>query len=324
MSLSLQTLGQEEAAPSSLLLAGAAAPRMPVRRPVSRHSERQADVAALSPADRRARDAQITAHQPLVHFVVGRMRSMAEASSLLDFEDLLSYGTEGLIAAVDSFEPGHGAKFSTWAVLKIRNAVLDGLRTLDPIARSTRHRGHVIDRTTDDLVITTGRWPTLGELAQALDEPITQLGLTLQELARETVSSLDRERSNGDDDGQDLHELLADDDPANDPAAVVDQLALYALLHEAIAQLPVREELLIALFYRENYPLERIATRLGVSSSRVSQLHARALCRLRASLATTTTDDTPAMIQRAVVRRPARGQVTPPVLTLGEALRRAA
>jgi RNA polymerase sigma factor FliA len=279
------------------------------RRPYSHRSDRQAHVAALSPTNRAARAAQITANQPLVRYVVGRMHHMADASTLLEFDDLLSYGNEGLIAAVDTFDAARGAQFSTWAVMKIRNAVLDGLRTLDPLPRTIRLRSRLIDRTTSELAHVTGHWPTRAELATTLGEPVAQLEQTLQELARATVESLDRERTSGASGeaiGLALHDQVADDDPAHDPAAVANDRALRRLLIDAVGLLPMREALLITRHYGEGCPLQAIAELLSVSSSRVSQLHARALRRLRERLAIALSDEAPTPAKHvAVLRRAA-------------------
>jgi RNA polymerase sigma factor FliA len=218
----------------------AAQQHMPAQRAVTGRR------AQLTPAERADRAALIARHQPLVHYVVGRLRYLAEASSLLEFEDLLSYGTEGLIAAIDSFDPEHGAQFSTWAVLKIRTTVLDAVRTLDPASRTTRARGRLIDHASAELAQAGGHWPTRVELAAALGEPLAQLEQTLQEIERTTVASLDRPRLDGEggDEG-DLYDRLADEDLEGDPAAVADRAALHRLLAAAIAALPERERLLV-------------------------------------------------------------------------------
>jgi RNA polymerase sigma factor for flagellar operon FliA len=252
--------------------------------------------AALSPTDRAARAALIMTHQPLVRYVVGRLRYLAAANSLLEFEDLLGYGTEGLIAAIDTFDPEHGAQFSTWAVMKIRTAVLDAVRALDPVSRTTRQRSRAIDHATAELAQAGGHWPTRVELAAALDEPVAQLEQTLQELERTAVASLDRQRRDAageDDGGLDLHDRLVDDDPKGDPATVADRTALHGLLAAAIAALPERERLLVIGHYQDGRSLRLIGVQLGVSESRMSQLHTRALRRLREHLQQALDDSPP-------------------------------
>jgi RNA polymerase sigma factor FliA len=268
----------------------------PAQQHASARRPATARCAQLAPAERADRAALIARHQPLVHYVVGRMRYLADASALLAFEDLLGYGTEGLIAAIDTFDPEHGAQFSTWAVLKIRNAVFDALRALDPLSRTTRQRSRAIDHATAELAQVGGHWPTRRELAAALGEPVAQLEQTVQELERTAVASLDRARRDAageDEGGLDLYDRLADEDLEGDPAAVADRTALHRLLAAAIAALPERERLLVTGHYHEGRSLRLIGLQLGVSESRMSQLHTRALRRLREQLAVVLADDPP-------------------------------
>jgi RNA polymerase sigma factor FliA len=299
----------------------------PAQQHASARRPATARCAQLAPAERADRAALIARHQPLVHYVVGRMRYLADASALLAFEDLLGYGTEGLIAAIDTFDPEHGAQFSTWAVLKIRNAVFDALRALDPLSRTTRQRSRAIDHATAELAQVGGHWPTRRELAAALGEPVAQLEETLQEIERTTVASLDRARRDAageDEGGLDLYDRLADEDLEGDPAAVADRTALHRLLAAAIAALPERERLLVTGHYHEGRSLRLIGLQLGVSESRMSQLHTRALRRLREQLAVVLADDPPPPPAPPARRRAARPTPTALSHALRHALGRAA
>ena len=110
-----------------------------------------------SPEGLAAREAMISQHLPLVRYVANSMARHAGQSVLLDYDDLLSYGTEGLIAAVDSFDAERGLKFSTWAVMHIRTTIQDALRALDPLPRSLRAKGKEIDRVSATLAHAAGR-----------------------------------------------------------------------------------------------------------------------------------------------------------------------
>jgi RNA polymerase sigma factor FliA len=277
----------------------------------AQHNTCMAHRAMLSPTAHASRAALIASHQPLVRYAVGKMRRLSDASSLLEFEDLLSYGTEGLIAAIDTFDAARGTQFSTWAVLKIRTAVLDALRVLDPLSRTTRQHSRTIDRTAQELAHATGHWPTRVELAAVLGEPIARLEQTLQEIARTTVTSLDRPRLDGEggDEG-DLYDLVADDDPEADPAAVADRAALHSLLAAAIAALPERERLLVIGHYQEGRSLRLISVQLGVSESRISQLHTRALRLLREHLQRALDDSPPSGSAPQAARRQTPRQLT--------------
>jgi RNA polymerase sigma factor for flagellar operon FliA len=223
---------------------------------------------------------------------------------LLDFEDLISYGTEGLIAAADTFDAGRGLKFSTWAVMHIRTTIQDALRTLDPMPRSLRARGKEIERVSADLAHAHGSWPELATIAERLGQPIETLRHTLQDLAQTSVSleQSDAGRNGaataGDDGGFSLLDLLADDDPETSPEETLDRSELSRLLAEAIAALPPREEVLIDAHYRGGQSMRMVSQMLGISESRVSQLHARAVRLLREHMLRALSSETATEAQR--------------------------
>lgn len=285
---SLQQL-RKPAAPCASDIAHVAPPfaRRPARRTAG----------TLSPTQQQARAERITENLSLVRYVVGRMRRYADQNPLLAYEDLLAYGAEGLIAAVDTFEPERGLQFSTWAVMKIRTTILDALRALDPLPRSLRLKSRAIDQTAADLAHRTGQWPRRAEIATLLGEPLAQFDRDLQEISRSTLSlSLDRPRQADQEDEShalDLYDLLADADPASDPAATAERRTLYRLLATAVAALPAREQLLITQHYGDGRSLQALSVQMGVCPSRISQLHARALRRLRAHLQAALADTTP-------------------------------
>src|SRR5579883_1580419 len=205
----------------------------------------------LTPEQEAERAAMITKHIPLVRYVANSMARHAGQSVLLDYDDLLSYGTEGLIAAVDTFDAERGLKFSTWAVMHIRTTIQDALRTLDPLPRSLRAKGKEIDRVSAALAHERGYWPEAMDVANALGQPIETLRKTMQDLGQTTVSLEQADdghngaSTSGDEGGFSLLNLLADDDPETSPEEKLDQLELSRMLAEAIAALPPREEVLI-------------------------------------------------------------------------------
>ncbi len=111
------------------------------------------------------RAAMITTHLPLVRYVAGSMSRHAGASVIVDYDDLVGYGTEGLIEAVDTFNPAYNVRFSTWAVMHIRTTIQDALRSLDPLPRSLRAKSKEIDRVSYDLANRNGYWPKDDEIA---------------------------------------------------------------------------------------------------------------------------------------------------------------
>ncbi len=266
---------------------GAAAP---TGTPAGRRAQRYARIAALSAEEQAERQATIARHLPLARYVANAMSRHTGQSVLLDYDDLLSYGIEGLIAAVDTFDAGRGLKFSTWAVMHIRTTIQDALRTLDPLPRSLRSKGKEIDRAAAELAHTTGRWPELPEIAQALGKPLETLRRTMQALGH-TVVSLEQVEdghngasTGGDEAGFSLLNLLADDDPEVSPSERLEQRELSRLLVEAIQSLPPREEVLINAHYCQGRSMREVSRMLNISESRVSQLHARAIKLLRESM----------------------------------------
>ncbi len=239
---------------------------------------------ALSAQEKQARELLIADNLPLVRYVANSMARHAGQSILLDFEDISSYGIEGLIDAADSFDSDRGLKFSTWAVMHIRTTIQDALRTLDPLSRSLRARGKQIDRASAELAHARGTWPELTEVAAALDQPLMVLRRTLQDLGQVTVSLEqveDGHQGSGEESGPGPLGMLADDDPETNPEESLDRLELSRLLLEAVSSLPPREEILIDAHYRRGQSMRTISQMLGISESRVSQLHTRAVKLLR-------------------------------------------
>lgn len=229
------------------------------------------------------RAAMITKHMPLVRYVAGSMSRHSNASSIIDYEDLVSYGSEGLIEAVDTFNPAFNVRFSTWAVMHIRTTIQDALRSLDPLPRSLRSKGKEIDRVSYDLANRIGYWPSSEQIASELNVPLAKLRATMRDINK-TLVSLDNVDESSEDTSYSWMSSLADEDPTCDPEANLDTTETHAILLQAVDSLPEREGLVITMYYKQGQSMRAIADRLGVSESRVSQLHARALKMLRENL----------------------------------------
>ena len=245
-----------------------------------------ADTAALAAATRAALIAQ---HLPLVRYVAGRIPRHS-GSAAVDYDDLVGYGSEGLIAAVDTFNPAYQVKFSTWAVLHIRTTIQDALRTLDPLPRSLRAKGKEIERVSSELANDQGQWPEEREVATALAMPLAKLRTTMQQLSTVTVSLDAGADAAGDEQGASWATAVADDDIEGDPQAALEQAETTAMLLDAVGSLPERERLVMEAHYRQGRTMRDIAQQLGVSESRVSQLHTRALKLLRTYLIAALSD----------------------------------
>src|SRR5215204_4750059 len=198
-----------------------------------------------------SRAAMIAKHMPLVRYVAGSMSRHTGTSSIVDFDDLLGYGSEGLIEAVDTFNPTYNVKFSTWAVMHIRTTIQDALRTLDPLPRSLRAKGKEIDRVSYDLANRNGYWPADTEVAAELGVPLPKLRTTLQDISKVVVSLDSVEDAHGDDLGYSWMSSLADDDPEVDPELALDNSETILLLAEAMENLPERERCVVVAYYRK-------------------------------------------------------------------------
>ncbi|HET9719296.1 MAG TPA: RNA polymerase sigma factor WhiG [Solirubrobacteraceae bacterium] len=233
--------------------------------------------------DERARERLVVAYAPLVKYVAGRMSSGLPAH--VEESDLISYGLTGLISAIERFDLSREIKFETYAITRIRGAIIDELRTLDWVPRSVRARARDIERANMKLEAKLQRAPTDEEMAVELDMSTSEFQDALLQISHSTIVALDELWNVSDSSGDQvsLLDTLPDRD-APDPQALVDQGELRDRIADAIAALPEREKLVIALYYYENLTLREIGEVLGVTESRVSQLHPKAVLRLRSKL----------------------------------------
>jgi len=235
--------------------------------------------------DERARERLVVAYSPLVKYVAGKMGSRLPGH--VDNADLISYGLTGLIAAIERFDLDREIKFETYAITRIRGAIIDELRSLDWVPRSVRARARDIERANQKLEARLQRAPTDEEMAGELGITTEDFHESLLQISNSTIVALDELWSPSDPGGDQQVSLLdtLPDRGAPNPEAIVDQGELRDRIAAAIAALPEREKLVIALYYYENLTLREIGEVLGVTESRVSQLHTKAVLRLRSKLA---------------------------------------
>jgi RNA polymerase sigma factor FliA len=233
--------------------------------------------------DGTARERLVVAYSPMVKFVAGRLG--AGLPSHVEDADLISYGLVGLIGAIERFEPERGIKFETFAMTRIRGAIIDELRSLDWVPRSVRSRAREIEQTQAKLEHELQRAPTEAELAAKLNMTEEELQGALLEIANSSVYALDELWTVSDSSGDQvsLLDTIADDGAA-DPQEALATTEVKDRLTEAIGGLPEREQLVVALYYYENLTLREIGEVLGVTESRVSQLHTKAVMRLKSHL----------------------------------------
>ena len=232
--------------------------------------------------DERARERLVVAYSPLVKFIAGRMAS--GLPSHVDEGDLMSYGLLGLIGAIERFDLEREIKFETFAVARIKGAIIDELRSLDWVPRSVRSRAREVERAHGALEAELGRSPTDEEMAEKMEMTVDEFQDALLQIANSSVLALDDLWTFADPDGGGGQISVLDtiqDPNALDPESEAHTAELKDRLADAIESLPERERLVIALYYYENLTLREIGEVLGVTESRVSQLHTKSVLALR-------------------------------------------
>ncbi|HUB35919.1 MAG TPA: RNA polymerase sigma factor WhiG [Solirubrobacteraceae bacterium] len=236
-----------------------------------------------SDGDRHARERLVVAYSPLVKYVAGR--TAAGLPPHVEEADLISYGLSGLIAAIERFDPSREIKFETYAIMRIKGAIIDELRAMDWVPRSVRARAREVERANAKLEHTLQRAPTDQELADELKVTVEELNDSLLAISHSSMVALDELWSTSDSSGDQVSLMdTLEDTTAPDPAKALDVGDLKDRIAESIATLPEREKLVIALYYYENLTLREIGEVLGVTESRVSQLHTKAVLRLRSHM----------------------------------------
>lgn len=222
-------------------------------------------------------------YMPLVRHAVNRITVGASSAGILQYEDMVSYGVQGLIEAYHAFDPTRGAKFSTYALPRIRGAILDALRAAHPLPRSLQKFGSDVEQANAQLYVELGRSPTKRELAEKMGLGIREFLATLR-TSNIRVVSLDGLADNAVNGNTEKLWEMADDDPGVDPDSMAQETMVQRLLHSAVEELPERERTIVHLYYMRSHSLKSIGEALGISESRASQLRHRAIRRLRTSL----------------------------------------
>jgi RNA polymerase sigma factor for flagellar operon FliA len=230
----------------------------------------------------RARQDMIMKHMPLVAFVVGRMSTDNQKTLGLDREDALAYGIEGLIQAVDAFDETRGTSFASFAVRRIRGAILDAIRKMDPLPRSIRKSAREIEAASQELAGQLGRWPSHKEIALRLGIPLEQLDGVIRHSSSKFISLEHALQDRGGENSPSLDPV--DEDESGDPAKAADHTASLELLDVALKDLNPRDRAILKLRYSESKPFHEIGAMMGLSESRVCQLHKRILSTLRRQL----------------------------------------
>jgi len=232
-------------------------------------------------ADDAAREALIVHFSPLVKYVAGRVA--AGLPQNVEQSDLASYGMFGLIDAIEKFELERGFKFETYAISRIKGSILDELRSIDWVPRSVRAKVRQIEQAYAKIEAKHHRPPTDAELAEELDWTDDQLQTALTQISQVGLAALDESVSGRN--GQPGESMtLGDTIPdrtAGSPMGAFEAAETRQLLGDAINTLPEREKLVLTLYYYENMTLQEIGRVLGVTESRVCQIHTKSLLHMR-------------------------------------------
>lgn len=230
--------------------------------------------------DPAARKELIEHYLPLVHYVANRMS--IGMPNYITQDDLSSYGIMGLMDAIEKFDIERGLQFETYANWRIRGAIIDGLRQGDWVPRSIREKAKKVEDAYQHLEQQLLRSASDLEISSYLDMSEDEFHHMLQEISITTVSSL--EETINDDETETRLSLLVDE-RVKKPEEVVDEHYLKTSLTQAIDRLTEKERIVVSLYYYEDLSLSEIAEVLSLTPSRISQLHSKAILRLRGSLA---------------------------------------
>jgi RNA polymerase sigma factor for flagellar operon FliA len=234
-------------------------------------------------AEQSARERLILHYAPLVKYVVGRLA--ANLPHTVERADLVSYGMFGLMDALDKFDRTREVKFETYAIPRIKGAIIDELRAMDWVPRSIRFKAREVEKAYSGLESKLRRAPTDGEVAGHLGISLSELHEVVNQISFVSVMALDEMVSTGDERGEkrSLLDTLADA-ASSDPAAELEGQEMRGMLAAAINSLTEREKIVVTLYYFEGLTLAEIGEILGVTESRVCQIHTKAVGQLRLNL----------------------------------------
>lgn len=227
------------------------------------------------------RERLVVHYSPLVKYAAGRVS--ARAICPVETDEVLSWGVFGLLEAVETYDPGRQTKFESYAISKIRWAILDELRRLDPLTRRVRRRAREAESARARLAQRLGRTPAEEEVARELGVGIADHRAFLEGLWRAQVGSFEARLECGDGPGRDLHQLVADGRAA-DPESAVEAAEVRARLVQAIRTLGEKERVVTTFYYYDGLTLKEIGGAMNLTEGRISQILHKALAKLREAL----------------------------------------
>ncbi|RKY01514.1 MAG: RNA polymerase sigma factor WhiG [Spirochaetes bacterium] len=232
--------------------------------------------------DPKIREYFVNQYAPLVKYVAGKVAIGMPQN--VEFEDLVGYGVFGLLDAIEKFDPDKDIKFKTYAVTRIRGAIYDELRSIDWVPRSIRQKAKEIERAIGKLENRLGRAATDEEIAKELGIDIKEFQTLMLKVSGTSLLSLSDVWYVGDDsDRVSVMETIESPSSMN-PDTIVEREEIKKIIIEAIKELPDKEKKVLILYYYEDLTLKEIGEVLQVTESRISQLHTKAIRRLRSKL----------------------------------------
>lgn len=224
------------------------------------------------------REKLILEYSPLVKFVAGRLSIYF--GTHVEYDDLVSFGVFGLIDAIDKFDIGKGVKFETYASLRIRGSIIDNIRDMDWVPRSLRQKSKELEKVYVEVENELGHAATDKEIADKMGITVENFSKLLNEVNVSSMMSLDEFLEQNYEIGVEGNNVLKEGIPEN----YIEVNELRETLSDCINKLPEKEKKVVAFYYYEELTLKEISAIMGVSESRISQLHTKALLRLRGKL----------------------------------------
>ena len=232
--------------------------------------------------DTRIRDFFIRQYAPLVKYVAGKVAVGMPHN--VEFDDLVGFGVFGLFDAIEKFDPGKHVKFKTYAVTRIRGAILDELRSIDWVPRSVRQKAREVEETMRELEAGLGRSATDEEIAREMDLPVGEFRQLMLRISGTSVLSLNDVWYSGEDNDKIAIAESIESPSSLNPDTIVEKDEIKRVIVDAIQELPEKEKKVLVLYYYEDLTLKEIGEVLEVTESRISQLHTKAIMRLRSKL----------------------------------------
>ena len=246
----------------------------------SPHTARSGKRLVRLKANKKPKEELILKYAPLIKYIANRIAARLPVH--IDIHDLINSGVLGLMDAIEKFDPDKSVKFETYAEYRIKGAILDSLRAMDWVPRSVRKVATLLENTYADLEKRLGRPATDEEMAEAMDVGVEKFHKLINRVCHVSMVSLERDPKNSNT-KQSLLDRLTDQDSAT-PCQCLDNEELRNVLSQSIERLPEKERIVISYYYYNDLTMKEIGRKLSLTESRVSQIHTKAVLRLRGKL----------------------------------------